>query len=481
MTRILIVSTDIVGSAMAGPGIRAWEISRALASDHQVTLAVPRETDLVPQGFTIAVYPPERQDPIIARLLAQHDVAIVQGSMVEGYPVLLESRVPLAVDLYDPMLLEGLDIVAGSDRSTIDSQFARYQRLTEAQLRRGDFFFCATERQRDYWLGALTAMGRITPDLVNASDRDLRDLIDVVPSGIAPPAVRQAEVLRGVHPAITRDDLILLWAGGLWDWFEPDLLVRAMAELAIEIPRLKLVFFGGARPTPNSPPFRTNAHARALTLARELEVLDRSVIFLEQWVPYNQRSAYLYEADIGVSAHRPGVETRLAFRTRLLDYIWARLPIIVSSGDSLGEELAKSGMGLLVAPGDVGGWVAALRSLALDASKRAECRVAAEGVAARYAWGEVVRPLARFCAKPRRTAPDAESMLGRVAELGRTLRERDAYIQHVEQQYRHAIEGARRLEQSLQSSPFARVRQASATVRRAFNRFRNLFSERNKS
>ncbi len=42
-------------------------------------------------------------------------------------------------------------------------------------------------------------------------------------------------------------------------------------------------------------------------------MLDRSVIFLEQWVPYAERGAYLAEADVGVSAHLAGVETHFAF------------------------------------------------------------------------------------------------------------------------------------------------------------------------
>lgn len=463
---------------MAGPGIRSWEIARALAHTHAVTLAVPRETDLSAAEFQIAVYPTERHDPLLSRLLLQSDLAILQGSVAEGYPELLETRIPVAIDLYDPLLIEGLDIVVGQDRAATAAQFARYQRLTDAQLRRGDFFFCATERQRDYWLGALTAAGRITPDLVSASDRDLRSVIDLVPSGIAPRPGPQPPVLRGVHPAIAQDDIILLWAGGLWDWFEPDLLVRAMAELSIEIPHLKLVFFAGARPSPESTPFRTRAHSRALALARELEVLDRSVIFLDEWVPYARRAAYLAEADIGVSAHRPGLETRMAFRTRLLDYIWARLPVVVSAGDALGEEIVQAGMGMLVAPGDLGGWVSSLRQMARDADQRASCRIAAEAVAARYAWPEVLRPLVRFCAKPRRTAPESESMLGRIAELTRTLRERDAYIQHVEQQYRAAIEGARRLEQTLHDSPIARLRGFVRSIQRLVDRIRSLFARK---
>jgi hypothetical protein len=38
----------------------------------------------------------------------------------------------------------------------------------------------------------------------------------------------------------------------------------------------------------------------------------------------------LREADIGVSLHREDVETRYSFRTRVLDYLWAGLPIITT-------------------------------------------------------------------------------------------------------------------------------------------------------
>ena len=41
MARVLIISTDIVGPAMAGPGIRAWELARALSAECTVTLAAP--------------------------------------------------------------------------------------------------------------------------------------------------------------------------------------------------------------------------------------------------------------------------------------------------------------------------------------------------------------------------------------------------------------------------------------------------------
>jgi glycosyltransferase involved in cell wall biosynthesis len=463
MTRVLFVSTDIVGSAMAGPGIRAWELARSLARYHDVTLAAPRESDLTPDSFQLLTYATEHQDPVIAAAAAQADVLIIQGSMIEGYPGLLETTLPTAIDLYDPMLLEGLDLVAGHDRSAAQAQFARYLHIGDAQLRRGDFFFCATDRQRDYWLGALTAIGRITPDLLSSSDRDLRDVIELVPSGIPelPPAA-QAPVLRGVHPAIRANDIILLWAGGLWDWFEPDLLVRAMAQLSVERPRLKLVFFGGSRPSADGKPFRTRTYARTRALASELEVLDRSVVFIEEWVPYARRAAFLSEADVGVSAHRPGIETRFAFRTRLLDYIWARVPVVCSSGDSVGEEIAQAGGALLVMPGDLGGWIAALRQIADDGDLRARCRTAIGQLAQRYTWDALARPLVRFCDRPRRAPAPAGGPHEQITALSQALVERDTYIRHLEFEYHQAVTQAQRLDLALRRSPQSRARRAGA-------------------
>jgi glycosyltransferase involved in cell wall biosynthesis len=216
--------------------------------------------------------------------------------------------------------------------------------------------------------------------------------------------------LRGVHPAIDADSILLLWAGGLWDWFDPLLIIRATAALQEQLPRLRLCFFGGARPNPYGEPYRTRNYELARGLAAELGALDRSVIFLEEWVPYEARGSYLAEADAGVSAHVAGVETHFAFRTRLLDYLWARLPVVCSADDSLGEELAQHGAGLLVGVGDLEGWIAALRRIHDDAELRAQCRAAADQLAAKYVWPRVAQPLAAFC-RAARPAPDRAQML----------------------------------------------------------------------
>jgi glycosyltransferase involved in cell wall biosynthesis len=54
------------------------------------------------------------------------------------------------------------------------------------------------------------------------------------------------------------------------------------------------------------------------------------------------------EADIGVSTHLNHLETRYAFRTRMLDYLWASLPILCTKGDSFAALIEKEKAGVVV-------------------------------------------------------------------------------------------------------------------------------------
>ena len=53
----------------------------------------------------------------------------------------------------------------------------------------GDAFVCASDRQRDHWLGALGALGRLSPD-VYADDPTLRSSLPWFRSGSTPPLRR---------------------------------------------------------------------------------------------------------------------------------------------------------------------------------------------------------------------------------------------------------------------------------------------------
>ena len=136
-------------------------------------------------------------------------------------------------DLYAPALVEAAANLAEEDAGD-RSDGIRYEEVvatTRVALLLGDAFLCASERQRDHWLGALAALGRVSPE-VYAGDPALRSLVAVVPFGLDPAPPGPGPAVKGVLPGIAPSDRLLLWGGGIWNWFDPLTVIRAVGRLA---------------------------------------------------------------------------------------------------------------------------------------------------------------------------------------------------------------------------------------------------------
>jgi glycosyltransferase involved in cell wall biosynthesis len=320
------------------------------------------------------------------------------------YPFLCDFRKPLVVDLYNPFLLENLQRHAAASLLDKVSSYEGLLDALRAQINAGDFFVCADEKQRDYWLGVLSALDRVNP-YTHSDDSSLRRLIDVVPFGLpdAPPR-HTNRVLKGAHGKLGADDKVILWGGGIWNWLDALTLIRAMSLIVGHREGVKLFFMGIDRP--NASAVRMEAAQEAIALSKELGLYDRYVFF-NDWVPYAERHNYLLEADVGASLHLDHIETRFSFRTRLLDYIWAGLPTIATAGDVLSKTLADEGLARLVAPGDVEGVAQTILLMLGEPDLRARCAPAFGRIASRYRWDVVTRPLLEFCDSPY-LAPDRD-------------------------------------------------------------------------
>jgi hypothetical protein len=139
-------------------------------------------------------------------------------------------------------------------------------------------------------------------------------------------------------------------------------------------------------------------------------------------VPYDQRARYLVEADLGVSTHCDHLETHFSFRTRMLDYIWAGLPIVCTRGDFFAGVVESRGAGLTVPPGDVTALSRAIADLLDDPAKTTDARARLQALREELRWSTVVAPLARYCAQPAFAADRAPAMR--------------AFRSRLEQQYR---------------------------------------------
>src|SRR5690606_8196022 len=132
------------------------------------------------------------------------------------------------------------------------------------------------------------------------NDPHLRGLLDIAPFGLdSTPPVHERDVLKGVVPGIRSSDKLLLWGGGLYSWFDPKSLIRAVAQLSQKRGDVSLYFLGTRHPGVEE----MGIVRESFDLARELGALGSSVHFNEDWVDYADRQNYLAEADAGVSTH----------------------------------------------------------------------------------------------------------------------------------------------------------------------------------
>ncbi len=404
-TRVLIVTGDPIGVKMAGPAIRAWHMAEALAPGNDVRLVSLEGHEDLAADFTLDTVRPG-DNKSMARHEEWADVIIFQGLAMALFPAIRKTQKVLVVDVYDPMHLEQLEQGRPQGREAWTRATADATTVLNEQLARGDYFLCASERQRHFYLGQLAALGRINPANY-ADDPDLTGLISVVPFGLEhEPPVHEKPVLKGVHPGIGIEDKLLLWSGGLYNWFDPLTLIRAVARVAQTHPEVKLYFLGTKHPHPGVPEMKIVSDSRAL--AAELGVAETNVFFNSSWVEYKDRGNYLAEADLGVSTHHSHIETTFSFRTRILDYLWASLPMVVTEGDHFAELVEERGLGRAVPAGDVDALAAALEDLLFTEGALEQAKQHISEVRPGYEWGAVFAPLVEFVSEAHYAADRVE-------------------------------------------------------------------------
>jgi glycosyltransferase involved in cell wall biosynthesis len=405
MTRIALLSSEPIRPSMAGIGIRYLELARRLPAYgfdvRLVSPAAPEESaELVGAGLDVRPFERGR----LAATLAGCDVAVAQGQLANDLVIELP-HLPVAIDLYDPWLVENLSYVETLGLDPYRNDHATWV----LQHSRGDFFLCSSEEQRTFYLGFLTALGRVNPERI-VGDPDLSTLLAPVPFGVPGELPAHRPVLPPGHPGEPR-----LLFGGLYDWYDPWTLLDALGilsreELANRPWTLLLI----RNPNPDATPQRLFAEVEARCRRQgwwgsRIEIID--------WVPADRRYDLLRDVDLLVAPHRPSLETRLSLRTRFLDALAAGCPVVTSEGGTMARLLTEHKAGWVVPPGDP----AALARALVEALDRSPEVVAAQEKGARdllaaFTWDRALAPLVRFCSEPR-SDPAKERFVHRPATV----------------------------------------------------------------
>ena len=271
-TRVTILCSDVLGRSLAGPAIRALETARVLSKSYEVEVAFREIADDMSApcpAFTAT-------GGTIRRAIDRSDALVLQGPVTDWFPEILASRVPIAVDLYDPMNLEALESPAA------DVLVPYTVAVLSQQIRRGDFFLCASERQRDYWLGMLAALGRITPAAYR-DDADVRSLIDVVPSVfLLARRYGQAQARSARYLGSRRPTPSSCGTAGSGTGSIPSCSCARSPEPAMKSPTLRVFFMGTRRPDATAPDDGRASRIEALAAA---EGLLGTHVMLRDWTP----------------------------------------------------------------------------------------------------------------------------------------------------------------------------------------------------
>ena len=428
--RVLLISTDTIDRKMAGPGIRYWNFARLIGAQQPVTLATPAMPPMdAPAGVSIVAYgedASEARSRRIAAIATDVDVIVAQMPPYLHLDDEVLKRAHFVIDLYAPWFLEKLEYARRDPKRGIPARSDDLD-ILQRLLSIGDFFICASERQRDLWTGSLMAAGRLHPAQLEV-DPEMRSLIDVVPMGVPNrPPLPNGPGPREVFTQIAPDDPIILWNGGLWNWLDPLTAIRAMGLLKARGLNARLIFMGAKSPGFEVAEMDIARQARAL--ADQLDLLEDHVLF-NDWVEYDARQNWMMQASMTLSLHHPTIESRFAYRTRLLDNLWCRLPIVATEGDVLSDIVRSEGLGRVVPPGEPEAVAAAIVDL-LDREKSVDIRRRIATVSQTYTWERVVRPLLRYCLAPWKNPQATDS---------------NEYVHKLERLYTETADYARALE-----------------------------------
>jgi glycosyltransferase involved in cell wall biosynthesis len=375
MTRVLLICPEPLGHGQpAGVGIRFLEMAKVLrAAGHEVTL-LSRDAGAV-AGCRVDEITPQT----LQRYTREADVAVVQGHATNDLFAHGES-IPTVVDLYDPFIIENLHYFAmrGAEVFTHD-----HATLTQSLLR-GDFFLCASEAQRLFYLGALLAVGRVNP-IAFESDPHFDSLIRTAPFGV-PEAVPLAATA-------VRNDILF---GAIYDWYDPILAIDAVSITRQSLPDVTLTFT--THPNPSLTPQGKLADAIDYAKSKRYDFIR-----VEPWIAYEQRGAFYGRFGAALLTFPQSIETDLSMRTRVYDYLWGGLPIVTSAAPGTEELLTRYGAGETVRSSSADDFAAALVRVLHEGMRDGARRFADE-----HQWPRVLQPLVDFvrqpCAAPHKEA-----------------------------------------------------------------------------
>lgn len=397
MKNILIISHGEIGTQMAGTGIRYHYMAETLtAAGFDVTVGFFSPEYLPDDAFkrsynveSINVHDFHKSfkwaDAIIALWVSE---AIIDFCNTE--------KKLLVFDVYAPVPVENLAQKVFSRKPITEAdEFAYIASLKDYRkfFENGDAFLFSNERQVDFWLGYVFGAGQVTPKTYLKRDVFKQSLIAPMGIDTSQKLVPSKPLYKGVLPGVAKDDIVMVWNGGIYDWYDGVTLIEAMELVATINPKIKMIFPGTEHPNKTLPKWQESINTQQR--AKELGVENKNVFFFKTWIDYHARIGFLLEADIAVYTHKPSIESEFSHRTRVLDHVLASLPTIATDGDFFAGYVKQHDLGKVVPAYDKVALANAIVELAKPENlKKAERNI--QKIRSEFDWKNTLAPLVDY-------------------------------------------------------------------------------------
>lgn len=269
-----------------------------------------------------------------AEKLTHYDTIIfnytIHGSafIVEHLP----ENAQVIIDAYGPAYIENLARRPEDMVGTYVGNLAAVKEVFNKVLVRGDYYLYANSSQEKLYSGVLAALG-----VINQFSYHTERLL-CVPFGIDKPDANAKYINPYPEYGIKESDFTLLWFGGLYPWFDITKLLKVIE--AEKQGTLKLVIVGGNNPQNQHPDFIKH-YKNTVDYIERHNLGDR--VILVDWADFATRRRYYEYADAIISLNSEGKENAYSWRTRVMDYVGSKTPLITNGGDPLSDELVEAG------------------------------------------------------------------------------------------------------------------------------------------
>lgn len=228
-------------------------------------------------------------------------------------------KIKTIVDLYNPLLFEKLSYTQSPYRLN------EVMCVINSIIKAGDYYICASEKQKTLYLGWLAALA-----IINKIEDDS------IPIAVIPTNLDFQNQTPAKKMIKTKD---FVFFGGMYPWFDTSLTINFCRKVIRN--NKNMTFIGLSNPQTKGIYLES-----ANTIRKELKSYENKQIYYEDWMPYNKTLTYLSRFRSAVNFVKNTIEDEFAYRTRFLSLLKSNVPIITNGNDEISKAIVREGAGL---------------------------------------------------------------------------------------------------------------------------------------